>query len=73
MKIISSQIKTEINASVKLSQKFKFFYFFIKKIPGRDRHGPTGSHPIRREAQDIYMIPAGAMGFKEWIDFFRFL
>ena len=31
MMIISSQIKTEINASVKLSQKFKFFYFFIKK------------------------------------------
>jgi len=38
---------------------------------GRDRHGPTGSHPIRREAQDIYMVPAGAMGFKAlaWVDY----
>lgn len=42
------------------------FYFGAQgTTAGRDRHGPTGIHQIRAEPQDIYMVPAGAMAFKQ--------
>jgi len=41
-----------------------YFMGAVGTTAGRDRHGPTGTSPLRREAQETYMPPAGPMAFK---------